>query len=154
MTGLSTKAFRTEILTRADHEDPTLRGRRYSIPYQRVWIEAMGLVTSWAPRWDLLEADDQNGRLRARSTSMLLRIAQEVEIRIYLDEDAQTRVDVTSRSRAGRWGFATQARAVRSFLVALDEQLRARAKQPAPLERVDPPIASPPNAPHLRSGTS
>ena len=88
--------------TRPDHEDSTLRGRCYAIPYQLVWVEAVRLVNSQSPRWNLLEANDQTGCLRAESTSVLFRSVDDVKIRIQLDSDAQTRVDLTSRSRWGK----------------------------------------------------
>ena len=129
MTALREGTVRPEATTRPDHEDPTLRGRRYAIPYQRVWIEAMDLVNSRSPRWNLLEADDQNGRLRAEAAWILLSLVDEVEIRIRLDPDAQTQVDMTSRCQSASRDLGVNARRVRSFLAALDDRLQVHPNE-------------------------
>ncbi len=129
MTALGEETVRPEAATRPDHEDPTLRGRRYAIPYQRVWIEAMALVNSRSPRWNLLEADDQNGRLRAEAAWILFPLVDEVDIRIHLDADAQTQVDVTSRCQSASRDLGINARRVRGFLAALDDRLQAHPNE-------------------------
>ena len=115
-----------EASSRPDHEDPELRGRRYAIPYHRVWMEALGLVNNRGPKWTTVEADDQGGRLRADVAAAPFGPVGDVEIRIGLDSDAQTRVNMTSRSRSARWDLGANARRIRSFFRDLDSRLSAQ----------------------------
>jgi len=143
-----------EAATQPNHKDPTLRGRRYAIPYQLVWVEAARLVNSRSPRWNLLEANDQTGCLRAESTSALFHFIDDVQIFIYLDSDAQTRVDLTSKSRSGRWDLGVNARRIRHFLRDLDRRLRAQPDVVLPPEMGFRPMSSPSKEPEAQSGTS
>ena len=154
MTDLLPRSSGCGAATRLDHEDPTLRGRRYAIPYQLVWVEAVRLVNSRSPRWSLLEANDQTGCLRAESTSVLFHLVDDVEIRIHLDSDAQTRVDLTSRSRWGKWDLGVNARRIRHFLRDLDSQLRPRPNVVLPPEMGFRPMSSPSKEPAAQSGTN
>ena len=52
--------------------------------------------------WTVTVEDDQLGVLEAESATLLWRFVDDVRISVGLDEDGQTRVDVTSASRAGR----------------------------------------------------
>lgn len=115
----------TSASTRPDHPDPRLRGRRYAIPFQRVWTEAVGLISNRSRSWTLIEADDQNGLIRAEAKTLVLRFVDDVEIHVSLDADAQTRVDVSSRSRQGKTDFGTNARRIRRYLRRLDRGLGA-----------------------------
>jgi len=108
---------RTE--TRPDHDDPGLRSRTYAVPFDRVWRGALEIVAS-RMGWRLLHEDDLEGVIRVAAKTPVLRFTDDVEIRIGLDADAQTRVDVTSASRVGRIDLGTNARRVRRFLKHLD----------------------------------
>lgn len=125
MSILPTKLFGTEATTRPDHEDRTLRGRRYAIPFEKVWSHAAALVAARAPGWALEEADDEAGHLRAEATVPVLRLVAGVEIRIGLDADAQTWVAMSSRVRGGRRDLGTNARRIRRFMRDLDRSLGA-----------------------------
>lgn len=116
------------VSTRADHPDPRLRGRTYPIPYDRVWREALRLAAT-RRTWSVERADDREGVIEAVARTPVLRFADDVEIRIGLDENAQTRVDLRSESRKGRGDLGTNARRVGRFLRHLDERLAAHRQR-------------------------
>jgi len=103
-------------------EDARLRGRTYAIPFDRVWTQALALAAGKLRGWSVVSADDVEGEIRAE-TRGLLGGASDVVIRIGLDRDAQTRVDVTSASRNGRVDFGANARRIVRLLRALDRAL-------------------------------
>ncbi len=120
--------------TRPDHPDPALRGRRYGIPFQRVWDAALKLAGGGLRGWSLVSANDQVGLIVAESTTLVFRFVDDVEIRITLDEDAQTRVDLSSASRVGNGDWGTNARRIRGFLRSLDRTVGADAATILPPE--------------------
>lgn len=113
-----------QAATRPDHPDPELRGRRYAIPFEQVWTAAVAQVAT-TPRWQLVDADDQAGVIRAEARTRILKFTDDVEIRIGLDSDAQTRVGMTSHSRVGKADLGANARRIRHFLRRLDRRLNA-----------------------------
>ena len=126
------RAVRVRVAqTAANDPDPRLRGRTYAIPFDRVWDAARGLASGGLRRWQLIESDDYEGVIRATSTTFALRMVDDVEIRIGLDQNAQTRVDVRSASRKGIGDLGTNARRIGRFLRALDQKL-AREARPRP----------------------
>lgn len=119
--------------TAPDHEDPSLRGRTYAVPFERVWRAAL-TIASGRSGWTILDADDLEGHIRIEAKTPVLRFVDDVEIRIGLDADAQTRVDMTSGSRKGKVDLGTNARRIRRFFKHLDRKLsetgeRARARR-------------------------
>lgn len=116
--------MRNEASTSPQHSDPTLRGRRYAIPFQQVWTAALRQASS-TRRWVLVEADDLRGRLRVEARPRLLGAISDVEICVRLDGDAQTRVDLLSRARKPGWDLGQHSRRIRSFLRNLDRTLGA-----------------------------
>lgn len=114
---------RNRAATGDDHWDPRLRGRTYAIPFEQVWQAALALASGGLRRWKLVQADDYEGIIDAEAKTLLLRYVDDVRIRVYLDEDAQTRVDVVSQSRKGRGDLGTNARRVARFLRVLDRKL-------------------------------
>jgi len=107
------------------HPDPTLRGRTYAIPFARVWDAAHRLASGGLRGWSLLGADEDRGILTAESRTILFRFVDDVEIRISLDENAQTRVDAVSSSRVGGGDLGKNARRLRGFFRALDREVGA-----------------------------
>ena len=105
------------------HEDPVLRGRTYSIPFDEVWSAAVELARGRMPRWTVVREDDGPGVIHAEVKPRLWGDPADVLLRIGLDHDAQTRVYMVSSSRGqGRdWG-ASRRRVVR-FFKALDRSL-------------------------------
>lgn len=115
--------------TAPDDPDPRLRGRTLAVPFDRVWQNARELAGNLRG-WRIVEADDQSGLIRAEASNLIGRIG-DVVITISLDDDAQTRVDLTSTSRKTGGDFGTNARRIGKFLRHLDRALttdRAGAK--------------------------
>jgi len=108
--------------TRPDHEDPRLRGRTLGVPFDRVWTEALALAKS-LPRWTVTHQDDIAGVIRAESRTLIFRFVDDVEIRVGLDPDGQTRFDMRSASRVGKWDLGTNARRIDAFQTELDRRL-------------------------------
>ena len=114
---------RNRAATAPGHPDPRMRGRRYAIPFQEVW-EAVGVLAGGDLRgWTLVEADDMAGTVRAEARTPLFRFTDDVEIRVRLDRDAQTRVDLVSASRVGKGDLGANARRIRWVLRRLDRKL-------------------------------
>ena len=107
------------------HPDLTLRGRTYAIPFVRVWEAALRLASGGLRGWSLLSGDEDRGSITAESRTLLFRFVDDVEIRISLDENAQTRVDAVSWSRVGRGDLGKNARRLRGFFRALDREVGA-----------------------------
>ena len=120
---------RNRAATGHDHWDPRLRGRTYHIPFEQVWQAALALAGGELRRWRIVHADDTDGIIDAEAKSLLVRYVDDVRIHIYLDEDAQTRVDLVSQSRKGRADFGTNARRAAGFLRALDRKLFPKKKK-------------------------
>ena len=118
-------------------DDPYLRGRTYAIPFDRVWTAALGIVRGHS-RWSVVDADDLAGVLRCEATTLVLRRVEDVFIRISLDENAQTRVDLISRSREDRTDWGSNARRIRWFVKKLDRALEA-----SPDQILDPTVPVP-----------
>ena len=105
--------------------DRRLRGRTYAIPFDRVWTTARAQIQD-AGRWQLIEADDLEGVIQATATTLICRFIDDVSIRIKLDDNAQTRVDLTSRSRKGKGDLGANARRIGRFMRRLDRSLDAQ----------------------------
>lgn len=109
-------------------EDRRLRGRTYAIPFDRVWNTACAQIED-ARGWQVLEADDHVGSIVATATTLAFRFVDDVSLRIRLDENAQTRVDMTSRSRKGKGDWGRNVRRINRFMRRLDRRLDARPEQ-------------------------
>ncbi|HUH13871.1 MAG TPA: DUF1499 domain-containing protein [Longimicrobiales bacterium] len=109
--------------TSQDHDDPRLRGRTYAIPYERVWQAAVHLAGGGLRGWRVLESDDQRGTLRAEARARLTGAVDDVYVRVYLDRDAQTRVDARAAARDAKRDYGRNARRLRRFFEALDQGL-------------------------------
>jgi hypothetical protein len=107
-----------------DDEAPTpaLRAREYPVPYAAVWQAALSL-TQEMRGWTLTASDPVTGEIVAEARTRLWQFVDDVWIRISLDEDGQTRVDMTSGSRTGRADLGTNARRIARFLHALDRHV-------------------------------
>ncbi len=115
---------RNRAETAEDLLDSRLRRRIYSIPFEDVWQAALGLA-GHRRGWRVLEADDLEGIIRAEART-LLRFVDDVVVRVGLDANAQTRVDMASASRKGKADFGKNARRIGNFLRALDRELARR----------------------------
>jgi hypothetical protein len=108
--------------------DNRLVGRTYAIPFEAVWQAATKLASGGLLGWTLWVADDQEGVIEA-STSPPWVAAADVHVRIGLDENAQTRVDLTSTSRTERGDWGRSRRNIGKFVRRLDALLDAGPAQ-------------------------
>ncbi|MEZ4415641.1 MAG: DUF1499 domain-containing protein [Gemmatimonadota bacterium] len=125
MSRLIRALTRNQAQTHPAARDPRLRGRRYAIPFDRVWNVATLLADQGLPGWRVTSWNDREGLIKAEARAGVFRWTDEVTIRITLDENAQTRVDLTSRSKVGKADFGMNARRIETFLRELDQRLEA-----------------------------
>jgi len=111
--------------THPEHPDSSLRGRTYAIPFTKVWAAISGMASGGLRGWTILMADEDMGILRAESQTLVFRAVDDVEIRMSLDENALTRVDMSSVSRVERGDWGQNARRIRKFFRILDKQIGA-----------------------------
>ncbi|MGE0160341.1 MAG: DUF1499 domain-containing protein [Gemmatimonadales bacterium] len=109
--------------------DARLVGRTYAIPFEHVWNCAVGLAKEGMRGWSVASADDLAGLIIASTATRLLKIRDDVRVKIGLDENGQTRVDVSARSRSERASLGRHRRAIARFLDRLDQRLDARPGQ-------------------------
>jgi len=109
--------------------DQRLLGRTYAIAFDRVWRAALALAGGEMRGWHVEHSDDHTGIIRAVHVSRLFGSVDDVEINVYLDENAQTRVGMKSRSRKGGGDFGRNARSIGRFVRALDRALEATPSQ-------------------------
>ncbi len=124
LRGLTANSAETNPAAR----DRRLRGRTYPVPFQHVWTAALALARR-RRGWTVLHADDLEGTIRAEART-LLHFVDDVEIRVGLDENAQTRVDLRSASRVGFADLGKNPRRIGRFLRALDRELHQGRKRP------------------------
>lgn len=129
-----------EAATSPEADDDRLRGRTYSIPFDTVWEASIAVIRKRSRRWTLVLDDDRAGRIDALSTSLFRGLETEVVIRIGLDENGQTRVDATSRSRTDIRDYGRCRRLIGRFMRKLDRELGA-----SPGQILDPALL-----PHLQ----
>jgi uncharacterized protein (DUF1499 family) len=119
--------LRNRASTSPDAKSPKLRGRAYAVPFAQVW-QAVVETAEKRPRWTVTHADARAGELRAEARTLLWRFVDDVDVKVTLDGEGLTRVDVKSASRVGAYDLGVNARRIARFLHALDRRLR----RPAP----------------------
>ncbi len=134
-TKLRATLMEYQALTQPHHPDEDLRGRTYSIPFAQVWSATESLAAGELRGWTTMMADEDQGLLRAECQGILARSSDEVEVRISLDENGQTRVDMSSTSKAGRGDWGRNARRIKRFFRALDRRVKA-----GPGKIIDPTV--------------
>lgn len=102
--------------------DPRLRGRTYMVPFATVWDETITLIRE-RRGWHLVRANEDKGLIGVEATSLVFRFVDDVRIRIKLDRNALTRVDMWSSSRTGKGDFGANARRIGRFYRELDRRL-------------------------------
>jgi hypothetical protein len=112
---------RNRAYTRPDADDPRLVTRRYAVPFARVGSAAG--ATRGEGRWHVVTADARKGEIAAEASTRLWKFVDDVWIRVWLDEDGRTCVDVASASRVGRADLGTNARRIARFLHRLERRL-------------------------------
>ena len=108
--------------TEPEARDPRLRGREYAVPFAAVWEAALHIARQ-SGGWTVRARDFPAGEIVAEVRTPVWRLVDDVWIRISLDEDGQTCVDVTSSSRTARGDLGTNARRIARFLHALDRDV-------------------------------
>jgi hypothetical protein len=127
--------------THPEHPDVGLRGRTYAIPFAQVWAAISHMASGGLRGWKTVIADEDLGVLRAHCQAFFLPFVDDVEVRMSLDENAQTRVDMSSAARGSRGDFGRNARRIRRFFRILDKRIGA-----GPGKILDP------NLPLIRTG--
>lgn len=129
MSGFLSVLRDTRAQTDPSSSDRKLRGRTYAIPFDRVWTAALSLARDELRRWELISEDDQKGIIDAVARSWPRGKEDDVHIRVGLDANGQTRVDLTSASRTGSFDLGRNRRRIGSFLKKLDRRLDATQAQ-------------------------
>ena len=129
-----------EAATAPDSEDLRLRGRTYTIPFDPVWEASIAVIRNKLRGWVVVLDDDRAGRITALSTSFFRRLETEVIVKIGLDENGQTRVDVRAVSRTERRDWGRSRRLIGAFIGKLDRELGV-----VPSQILDPALL-----PHLQ----
>jgi uncharacterized protein (DUF1499 family) len=108
--------------TDPEADDPRLRGRSYGVPFAQVWNAALQIAQQ-TRGWTVVSSDPRAGEIVAEATTRLWKFTDDVWVRMSLDEDGQTRVDMASSSRKGSTDLGTNARRIARFLRSLDARL-------------------------------
>lgn len=117
---------RNRARTSPTADERRLRGRAYGVPFARVW-EAVRALAADTRGWTVTHADPSGGTLRAEARTRVWKFVDDVEVRVSLDDEGRTRVDLSSASRVGGADLGTNARRIARFLHALDRRLAGKA---------------------------
>lgn len=120
--GLIQALTQNRAFTDPEAGDPRLRGRSYSVPFVQVWDAAVDIAQK-TRGWTVVSSDPRVGEIVAEASTRLWKFTDDVWIRMSLDEDGQTRVDMASASRKGSADLGTNARRIARFLRTLDARL-------------------------------
>jgi uncharacterized protein (DUF1499 family) len=120
--GLISALTRNRAFTDPEAADPRLRGRSYGVPFARVWNAALE-VAQRTRGWTIVSSDPRGGEIVAEARTPVWNFTDDVWVRLSLDEDGQTRVDMASASRKGGGDLGTNARRIARFLRTLDARL-------------------------------
>jgi uncharacterized protein (DUF1499 family) len=107
-------------------EYPDLQPRVYAAGEQEV-AKAVKAALARLPRFEFVGAGTGRGgsEVQAVATTPVLPLKHDVNVRIRR-EGGKTRVSVKSKSREGPIDFGQNARNVREFLAALDQEMGSR----------------------------
>ncbi|NOY84803.1 MAG: DUF1499 domain-containing protein [Nitrospirae bacterium] len=108
--------------TRANHDDPSLRTRNYSVSYE-VFFARLLDVSGALPRWQVLSHDSTTGKIVATRTSRLFRFVDDIQIQLIKKGDQAVSLDLHSASRVGKGDFGQNARNIRELLDQLDQKI-------------------------------
>jgi hypothetical protein len=110
---------------------PSLRGRTYAIPFDRVWQAATELADGGLRGWSLHAADDIEGIFSAERRVWWQTI--QVDVRIGLDPDGQTRLDLQACCCDSMPDLGASRRTIQRFTQTLDRRLSRGAQRRASL---------------------
>ena len=120
--GLLRALTTNRAFTDAEADDPRLLERAYAIPFAEVWAVALDIALKTGG-WNVVSSDPRAGEIVAEATTRLWKFTDDVWIRLSLDEEGQTRVEMASASRKGSADLGTNARRIARFLRTLDARL-------------------------------
>jgi uncharacterized protein (DUF1499 family) len=122
----------SDVETGRTPEYPDLQPRAYAQGEEAVARAARAAVDR-LPSFTFVGSGSGRGgsELQALATAPLIPVKSDVNVRIKRERGA-TRVSVRSKSRFGRIDLGQNARHIRAFLAALDEQLGAGPGAPRP----------------------
>lgn len=129
MSGLLDKLHENQANTDQQSEDPRLRGRTYTIPFETVWQAALRVGSGGLLGWTVGRSNDQEGIIDALAKTPLIGSETDVHVHIGLDRLGQTRVDVVAASRSSRGDLGRSRRLIRRFVESLDRELGVRPEQ-------------------------
>ena len=109
-----------EVGRRQREAYPDLAPLVLKAPRSKVFAAAQGVLAAMG--LDIVEADPAQGRIEATATSLLFGFKDDVVVRIAGDASG-ARVDLRSKSRAGRNDFGANAKRVREFQAKLKAAL-------------------------------
>ena len=119
------KDLSKRIETDPTDQDVGLRGRTYAIPFDDVWEAAAGLADGGLRGWRTHRADDQAGVIEAIATTRIRKVQDDIRVKIGLDENGQTRVDLRCWPMDGRGNLKRNRRRLYRFFSRLDRSLNA-----------------------------
>src|SRR5262249_25362567 len=110
---------------------PDIVSRHYSVDAQRVFDEALTLVTDRG--WRLLDShrpedNDGSGRIEAVAHTVIFGFSQDVVVRIQPDGDGAL-VDMRSAARHGAHDLGANAERIRAFFADLDTSLQGAGEE-------------------------
>ncbi|HIE64462.1 MAG: DUF1499 domain-containing protein [Nitrospira sp.] len=108
--------------TKPDHSDTSLRTRTYTATYES-FFETAAHVTGWLPRWEVVEQDIENGKIRATRQTRIFHFVDDVEISVKRVNENTLTLDVLSTSRVGKGDFGQNGRNIREFLKGIDGEI-------------------------------
>lgn len=103
-------------------EYPDIVPRVYRADADRVFDAVLHAVHR-LPRWSLVAYQPETSEVRAEARTRLLKFVDDVLIRIVRRDDGMA-VEVRSASRVGRGDFGQNARNIRVFFDALDQEMQ------------------------------
>lgn len=92
------------------------------MPYDLCFATLLTVIDK-LPRWRTLSQNRETGEILAMRSSRLFRFIDDIQIQILKKNEHELTVDLSSTSRVGKGDFGQNARNIRTFFVALDEQL-------------------------------
>ena len=98
---------------------PDIAPLTLSLPPERVFNRALDVAERMG--WDIAASDQATGRIEATDTTTWFGFKDDIVVRV-TSWGSGTRVDVRSVSRVGRSDVGTNARRIREFLDALQEE--------------------------------
>lgn len=108
--------------TQPEHNDPSLRTRTYSLPYDAFFAKLLSVIET-LPGWQLVAQDLEKGEILATRKSRLFRFVDDVRIQILKKGERKIVLDLHSASRVGKGDFGQNARNIRELLNELDQNI-------------------------------